>query len=196
MAGKIRTKNSEQPNQKQALNRAGCCTYPDEDRPLSFPHLRLSAQALLPDEAQNQAGYTHRRFEPSAGPALAALLDLGLLFTGPSTPRCRCAIDRFPGIGRNASQIKNKRLNLNLDRSHLWKQTSDYRLENRSLYESMNPSEEGLNGYPSERVNEAQPRSLRWILSIFSDTSAAAIPEYFDEGARDPNLDARLNRTR
>jgi hypothetical protein len=30
--------------------------------------------------------------------------------------------------------------------------------------------------------------------SDFSDTSAAAIPEYFDEGARDPNLDARLNR--
>ena len=28
----------------------------------------------------------------------------------------------------------------------------------------------------------------------FSDTSAAAIPEYLDEGARDPNLDARLNR--
>jgi hypothetical protein len=39
-------------------------------------------------------------------------------------------------------------------------------LNDRSLYESMNPSEEGLNGYPSERVNEAEPRSLRWILSI------------------------------
>jgi hypothetical protein len=32
--------------------------------------------------------------------------------------------------------------------------------------------------------------------SRFSDTSAAAIPEYLDEGARDPNLDARLNRVR
>ena len=97
----------------------GGCTYPDEDRPLSFPYLRLSAQALLPDENHNQAGSKYRRLEPSAGPALAALLDLGLLFTGPSTPRCRSAGDRFPGVGRNASQIKNKRLNLNLDRSHL-----------------------------------------------------------------------------
>ena len=113
MAGKIRTKNSEQPNQKQALNRAGGCTYPDEDRPLSLPHLRLSAQALLPDENQSQAGSPHRRLEPSAGPTLAALLDLGLLFTASSTLRCRSAVDRFPGVGRNASQIKNKRLNLN-----------------------------------------------------------------------------------
>jgi hypothetical protein len=39
-------------------------------------------------------------------------------------------------------------------------------LNNRSLYESMNPSEEGPKGYPGERVDEAEPRSLRWILSI------------------------------
>jgi len=46
------------------------------------------------------------------------------------------------------------------------KQLSLKGLNNRSLYESMNPSEEGPNGYPGETVNEAEPRSLRWILSI------------------------------
>ena len=30
----------------------------------------------------------------------------------------------------------------------------------------MNPSEEESNGYPGERVNEAKPWSVRWILSI------------------------------
>ena len=136
----------------------------------------MSTQAPLPGENQNQAGSTQRWIEPSAGPALAALLDLGLLFTRPSTPRCCSAVDRFQGIGRNASQINNKRLNLNLD---------------RSLYESMNPSEEGPNGYPSERVNEAEPRSLRWILSI----NKACNKFLESRGPRQPEPASAVERT-
>jgi len=61
-------------------------------------------------------------------------------------------------------------------------------LNNRSLYESMNPSEEGPNGYPSEHVNGAEPGSLPWILSI----NKACDKFLESRGLRQPERQAQL----
>jgi hypothetical protein len=39
-------------------------------------------------------------------------------------------------------------------------------LDDRSLYGSMKPSEEGLNGSPGEYDIEVEPRIRRWMLSV------------------------------